>query len=107
MPVAYIVQSWLSLVLLGVTVIIEALAFVHCATRRADAFPVVGRLSKGTWVLMTLGALVFTLITLTTFFYGGNFLTSMIAIIAISVALVYLLDMRPAIRDVVEGHGGW
>ncbi len=61
------IQHWVADAFLIVTVIAEALAFVHCVTRRADAFPVVGRLTKGSWVLMTLGALIFTLLTSVSF----------------------------------------
>ncbi len=34
-------------------------------------------------------------------------ITSILAVIAITVALVYLLDVRPAIRDATEGRGNW
>jgi hypothetical protein len=27
--------------------------------------------------------------------------------IAVAAALVYLLDLRPALRDAVDGHGSW
>jgi hypothetical protein len=101
------VVYWANLIVLGVTVLVEAFAFVSCVTRRADAFPVVGKLTKGTWVLMTLGALVFTLLTYSTFLFGGNIVFSLIALAGITVALVYILDVRPAIRDVVDGHGSW
>lgn len=107
MAVAFQIQSWVSFALLAVTVIVEALAFAHCVTRRSDVFPVVGRLTKGTWVLITLGSLIFTLLTFATFLYGGSLITSLIAIVAIVAALVYLLDVRPAIREVVDGRGNW
>jgi hypothetical protein len=107
MALAYQIQHWVAEAFLIVTVIAEALAFAHCVTRRADAFPVVGRLTKGSWVLMTLGALIFTLLTSVSFLYGGGVITSILAVIAITVALVYLLDVRPAIREATEGRGNW
>jgi hypothetical protein len=93
------------------TLVIEAAAFLHCVSRRADAFPVVGRYSKVIWVLMTGGALAFTMLSgystvvSPTGFVGP--LTSIVSAIALVVALVYLLDMRPALREVTEGRGNW
>jgi hypothetical protein len=104
---AYQIRDWVALGFLVITVVAEALAFAHCVTRRADAFPVVGRLTKSSWVLMTLGSLIFTLLTTVSFLYGGGLITSLIAVVAIVIALVYLLDVRPAIREVTEGRGNW
>jgi hypothetical protein len=105
--VAVHIQTWVTLGFLIFTVIAEALAFAHVVTRRADAFPVVGRLTKGSWVLMTLGALLFTLLTSASFLYSGSIITSILAVVGIVIALVYLLDVRPAIREVTEGRGNW
>ncbi|HEY2790794.1 MAG TPA: DUF2516 family protein [Micromonosporaceae bacterium] len=104
------VVHYVSLVALGVTVIVDAVAFVHCVTRRADAFPVVGRFPKSIWVLMTGAALVFTVLSGSTLVSAsGTFglLTGMVAIAAMVVALVYLLDIRPALRDVTHGGNNW
>jgi Protein of unknown function (DUF2516) len=111
MAPAYYVVLYTSRVVLVVTLVIELSAFVHCVTRRAEAFPVVGRFSKAIWCLMTGGAIAFTVL----FGYptlaspNGSFgpLTGMISVIAITVSLVYLLDLRPALREVTEGRGNW
>ncbi len=101
-PIFYTdVTYWYWLALVGIVLIIELVAFVHCATRRRDAFPAVGNATKAMWVLMTAGALVWTgLIAVSPL---GTFW----AIIAVVVPAVYLLDVRPAIRDVLNGRGGW
>ncbi len=82
-----------------VCLIIELFAFVNCLTQRADAFQVVGRIPKGGWLAMTGAALLVTLL------FGG--VRSFLGLIAVTVAAVYLLDLRPALRDAVDGQGSW
>ena|SRR5437773_12083381 len=99
LPFAIQVKSWIDGSLLLVMLVVELIAFVNCLTQRAEAFPVVGNIPKGGWLLLTGGALFFT------FFVGLLF--PLIAMVAIAAALVYLLDVRPALRDAVDGHGSW
>jgi hypothetical protein len=82
-----------------VCLVVEVWAFISCMTQRAEAFTVVGRIPKGGWLAMTGGALLITLL------FGT--LRNILGMIAIVVALVYLLDLRPALRDAAEGHGNW
>jgi Protein of unknown function (DUF2516) len=95
---AYPVTYWFQLTLNVVILVIELFAFVNCATQRADAFSTVSSISKGGWLALTGGALLFTLLL-------GFF--SLFGMIAVAAALVYLLDIRPALRDAVDGHGPW
>jgi hypothetical protein len=83
-----------------VCLIIELFAFVNCLTQRADAFQVVGRIPKGGWIAMTLGAVLVTLLF-------GSIQGSFIGLLAVVVAAVYLLDVRPALRDATDGRGSW
>jgi hypothetical protein len=83
----------------GICLIVEIWAFVSCLTQRAEAFTVVGRIPKGGWMAMTFAALLVTLL------FGT--LRSPLGLIAVVIALVYLLDLRPALRDAVDGHGPW
>lgn len=76
---------------------VEAFALVHCATQRADAFPVVGSISKVGWLAILGGAILVTLIC-------RLYLFGFFAMVA---ALVYLLDVRPALRDATDGTGSW
>jgi len=92
------ILQWVQLVLAVVVLIVELFAFINCATQRADAFSAVGSLSKGAWLALTGGALVFTLLI-------GFF--NILGMIAVAAALIYLLDVRPALRDAVDGHGPW
>lgn len=93
------VVSWTEVVLMVSAVIIEVVAFGHCLVQRPDAFPAVSTLSKGGWLALTAGAVLITLLL------GpiGVFFTA----IGIAIAAVYLLDLRPALRDATEGHGPW
>jgi Protein of unknown function (DUF2516) len=93
------VTNTVTWVLTVVCLIIELWAFLNCLTQRAEAFGVVGRIPKGGWLAMTGGAVLVTLL----FGTVGSFL----GLIAVVVAGVYLLDVRPALRDAVDGHGSW
>jgi hypothetical protein len=105
-PLAYIfvdqVASWINLLVMLGIVVIEIVALVNCLTQRADAFPVVGSLSKGGWLAILGLALLATVGCW--FLYTG---ISIFAFIAITAAAVYLLDVRPALRDASSGSGGW
>src|SRR5438067_11548900 len=90
--------TWVQGILLLVILVVEIVAFVNCLTQRAEAFPVVGSISKGGWLAITGGSLFFTLILGPAFIIGPFGIFGMIAVAA---ALVYLLDVRPALRDAV------
>lgn len=87
-----------------VTLVLEVVAFVHCLLQRVDAFPAIGTMSKGIWLAILGGCVLFTLLGLSAMF---GILSGMIAMIPIIFVLVYLLDVRPALRDAVDGHGSW
>ncbi len=78
--------------------VIELVAFVHCLLQRAEAFAAIGTFSKGIWLLLTGVSVVVTLFSPVLLILG---------LIAITVAAIYLLDVRPALRDAVDGHGPW
>ncbi len=73
-----------------------AWAFIDCARRRADAFPAIGRHSKGLWLGLTGAA---TLVALAGFSPIG-----ILGIAAIVIAGVYLLDIRPRIVEITSGY---
>src|SRR5262245_26931523 len=94
-PIFYLqVQFYINVLLLISFLVIEIVAFVNCATQRADAFPVVGSLSKAAW-LAILGAAV--LLTFVCSLPNARF--SIFGFIAITASALYLLDVRPALRD--------
>jgi hypothetical protein len=96
LPIIY----WTTNALLVAVLVVEVFAFINCLMQRADAFPVVGNIPKGGWLALNGAAILFTLLLgrISVFF----------ALIGAAVAAVYLLDVRPALRDAVDGgHGSW
>jgi hypothetical protein len=88
--------------LLIFSIVIEVIAFGHCLLQRADAFSAIGTLSKSMWLLLTGAGLFVTFLILLS---GG--ILYFLGFIAITIAAIYLLDVRPALRDAVDGHGPW
>jgi|SRR5439155_22413874 len=98
------VLHYLNLALYILALVIEAVAFAHCLVQRPDAFPAINTLPKGAWLALTGGSMLITLIFLVS---ERPDATSPLGLIAITVASIYLLDVRPALRDAVDGHGPW
>jgi hypothetical protein len=83
--------------------VIEVYALVHCLAQRADAFTAADTLSKNAWTGILLGSVLVTAIC-------GLWLRQTISIFAfaaITAAAIYLLDVRPGLRDATNGSGGW
>jgi hypothetical protein len=80
--------------------VIEVAAFVHCLMQRPDAFRAVGTLSKGLWLLLTGGGVFITVCVLSN-------PVGILGLIGITAAAVYLLDVRPAIKEASGGSSGW
>ncbi len=97
------VAYWINLLVTIALVVVEVVALINCLSQRADAFPVVGSLSKNAWTGILLTAVLVTAIC------GLVFLQtiSIFAFAAITAAAIYMLDVRPALRDATNGSGGW
>ena len=68
-------------------------ALVDVLIRPADAFPAAGKQTKVLWIVLTgLGVVL-----------GGGI--GLLGIAALVVAIVYLVDVRPAVREVRRGGG--
>jgi hypothetical protein len=91
----------ISLVVLIVSLIVQAVALIHCVTQRGDGFQAIGTLPKGAWLAIL--AVSFLL----TFFGVGGGATSIFGLIGVAAALIYLLDVRPGLRDLTDGKGFW
>lgn len=88
--------NW-TLMIVGYPAVLVALyAFIHAAMQRPDAFTAVDKLTKGKWLGITGGAVVGLLIF--------NTPTSMIWIIGLVAALVYIVDVRPKVAAVQRGR---
>jgi hypothetical protein len=96
---AFQVQYVIGLILSIFALIVEGVALVHAITQRADAFPAIGTLPKGGWIAILAVCMVLTLL--------GFGPTSLFGLIGIAAALIYLLDVRPGLRDLHDGKGFW
>lgn len=77
----------------------QVYALVDCVRRRADAFVAAGKLTKQKWLIILAVAVAIGFI-----FFNGNAL-NFLNIIAFVAAAVYLVDVRPALRN-MQGRGG-
>ncbi len=96
------VEMFVTLVILIVFLVIEIVAFVNCLTQRADAFPVVGSLSKNAWMAILGGS---GLITLLCAFSSPTI--SIFALVALPAPAIYIITVRPALREAPTGSGTW
>lgn len=93
------VVAVITLILLVFALIIQAVALVHAVTQRADAFPAIGTLSKGAWIAILGICFVLTII--------GFGPISIFGLVGIAAALIYLLDVRPGLKELGDGRGLW
>ncbi len=82
------------------SLLVELFAFVHCIFQRGDAFPALGTLPKGLWLALTGGGAVLTLAL-------GLSPMGLIGMIGLIAGLVYVLDVRPGLKDATDGSGPW
>lgn len=83
--------------------ILGVYAAIDAATRRPDAFAAADKQTKGTWAGITVACAV----VLGLAFLGGAFIPQGLPWLAgITGSLVYLLDVRPRLREVQRG-GRW
>lgn len=89
-----------SLVFLGLGLAafaVQVVALVDCVRQQPDAFVAAGKMTKQRWLIILAVAAALGFASL-----GGLGLLAMIAFVA---AAVYLVDVRPALRQ-VSGRGG-
>jgi hypothetical protein len=77
-------------------------AFVHALMQRADAFTAADRLTKPAWLGIT-GAALLVLIV----FQGPGNSGALFWLAGITAALVYLVDVKPAVVGVQGGGQRW
>lgn len=81
-------ESWVSLLVLFVTLVIAIFAFVNALLFSAESYTAAGKLTKPTWTVILGLALLLCL------FPVGFLLLRLAAVIA---PLIYLADVRPAL----------
>lgn len=73
-------------------------AAVDCVARRSQAFVIAEKLTKPAWVAISIVAALATL-------YLG--VISFIGVAGIIASIVYLVDVRPAVREIANGESRW
>jgi uncharacterized membrane protein YfcA len=91
-------DSLLLTVLSLAIVAMQAFALIDCITRPAKAFEAAGKLTKPAWLAITAIALVVGLL------FGPLGILGLAGIVA---SIVYLVDVRPAVREVQGGGNRW
>ncbi|MEU8815857.1 DUF2516 family protein [Paractinoplanes atraurantiacus] len=94
------VLVYLGLLLLILSLVVQAVALIHCLTQRGDGFQAIGTLPKGAWAAILAVCIVLTLLL-------GSGATGIFSLIGIAAALIYLLDVRPGLKDLSDGKGFW
>jgi hypothetical protein len=99
-PIFYTsVVSYINLLVLILSLIVQGVALVHCLTQRGDGFAAIGTLPKGAWVAILAVSIVLTLLV------SGPI--GIFGLIGVAAAAIYLLDVRPGLRDLSDGKGFW
>lgn len=86
-------------VLTLVVIVVEVVAFIDSAIRPAKAYEAASKQSKPFWLII-LG--IATVVTLT----GIVSVFGIFGVIGLIAALVYIVDVRPAVREIGRG-GSW
>ncbi len=86
------------LFVLGIgALVLKLWALVDSITRPAPAYPAAGKLTKPAWIaILAVSALL-----------GGLGFLGIFAVIGTIAAIVYLVDVRPALRELSDGSGPW
>ena len=98
--------EWISLALFLGQAVLWVWAVADCSIRKAAAFPAVNKLSKGAWLAITVVAALLGLLV------GHPWNNtpdpvSLFVLIPTIATLIYLADVRPAVREVSGGNNRW
>ena len=89
--------SNLLLLVLGIGALgLKIWALVDAATRPAQAFEAAGKLTKVIWIAILAAAVLL----------GGTSVLSLFGLLGLVAAIVYLVDVRPAVSELRPG-GPW
>lgn len=91
-------DSLLMQVIYWVAVALAGWALIDALIRPATAYVAAGKLTKPAWGAITALALVITYFTGPLGFFG---------LIAVVASIVYLVDVRPALKGLRRGNSNW
>lgn len=92
------IDGLINLVVIYATLALAVWAFIDAIIRPAAAFVAAGKLSKPGWMAIT------GIATLLLLWQGPLSFFGLPAVIA---AVVYLVDVRPAVRELPRGNSNW
>ena len=99
-PIFYdITVGYINLLVLILSLVVQAVALIHCLTQRGEGFQAIGTLPKGAWAAILAVCIVLTLLV--------SNAVGIFSLIGIAAALIYLLDVRPGLKDLSDGKGFW
>ena len=99
-PIFYVdAVTWINRLILIFSLVVQAVALIHCLTQRGDGFQAIGTLPKGAWAAILAICIILTLLL------SGP--VGIFSLIGIAAALIYLLDVRPGLKDLSDGKGFW
>jgi len=75
--------------------VLQLWAFIDCLIRPGPLFPAAGKLTKPAWAAITGVALLL----------GRGGPLGLLAIVGLTASIVYLVDVRPAVRELQGGRG--
>ncbi|MGH8876607.1 MAG: DUF2516 family protein [Stackebrandtia sp.] len=101
LPLALLIESYTDYAITAVSILLSLAALLHCAFQKPASFPAVGPLSKGAWLAILAGCMLLSALGV----FGQSGYASIFGLIGLVAALVYLLDIRRAIRDL--GSNPW
>ena len=99
------IQSFIVVVLSVLAFGMEVYALVDAARTRADAFTAAGKLTKQRWLIILGIAAALGFIALPPPIGFGRSTLDLFGVAAVVAASVYLVDVRPAVRQ-IRGGGG-
>ncbi|MEU3495940.1 uncharacterized protein DUF2516 [Kitasatospora cineracea] len=78
----------------------KVFALADAVFRREDAYRAADKKTKGFWVILLSVALAWDLL------FGANPITGLLTLAGLVAAIVYVVDVRPAIKLLTDGRGG-
>lgn len=100
------IQGWILVLLSVAAFAMEVYAVVDCARTRADAFTAAGKLTKQKWLVIVVIAAALGFVMLPPPIGFGDSVLNIFGVIAVVASAVYLVDVRPAVRQIRGGGGG-
>ena len=106
---SWILTPWLIVVALLslAALVVEVFALVIALRAPAAAYTAAGKLSKLAWVAITAVAALIGLSTAPLpLIYAGRGFGGLLSIVALVAALIFMVDVRPAVNGTRGGRGG-